>query len=447
MGTTRALIESVRSLRYDDVPEAAREAARHCVLDFLGCAVAGSREPLVTILVNEVARPERSDEARLVGLDARASRATAALVNGSAGHALDFDDAHMMMSGHPTVPVLPALLSAAESERVDGRRFVTALIAGIELECRLGSLIGGRHYDVGFHSTGTLGTFGAAAACAHLFGLDETGWMNALGVAGTEAAGLKSGFGTMAKPLHAGRAASAGLLAALLARGGFVAAADVLETKQGFAETHAGEKLDEARLERWRGRFVVRDTLFKYHAACYLTHAAIDTARRLREEHAIDPATIDSVSITVAPMLLGVCNIAEPRTGLEGKFSLRATTALALAGADTSALATFSDAVVTEPRLVALRDKIRVTTDPALASTRARVTVVAGSRERGGESDSGVPSSDLREQRLRLHAKFTALASPVLGERRAAEAAELALGVDRLDDARDLLRAVAPAAR
>jgi 2-methylcitrate dehydratase PrpD len=447
MGATRALIESVRSLRYDDLPEEAREVARHCVLDFIGCALAGSREPLVSILVKEVARPERSSEARLVGLETTASRTTAALVNGAAGHALDFDDTHLMMNGHPSVPVLPALLAAAESEPSDGRRFVTALVAGIELECRLGALIGTRHYDVGFHATGTLGTFGAAAACAHLFGLDEAGWMNALGLAGTEAAGLKSGFGTMAKPLHAGRAASAGLLAALAARGGFVAAADGREIKQGFAETHAGEKLDETRLERWRGRFVVRDTLFKYHAACYLTHAAIDTARRLRDEHAIDPATIESVAVTVSPRLLGVCDIPEPRTGLEGKFSLRATTAMALLGADTSTLAAFDDAVVADPRLIALRDKIRVATDPALVPTHARVTVVAGSRERAGESDSGVPASDLRDQRRRLRAKFTALAAPVVGERRAAEAADVALDVDGLEDARDLLRAVLPVTR
>src|SRR5262249_45670902 len=211
---------SVRKLRYDVLPEEAREAGRQCLLDFLGCALAGAAEPSVEILVATVVRSEGSREAALIGRRERASRLTAALVNGTAGHALDFDDTHTAMNGHPSVPVLPALLALADTEDADGRRFLTALVAGIELECRLGALLGGRHYEIGFHSTGTVGTFGAAAACAHLLGLDEAGWLRAIGIAGSEAAGLKAAFGTMAKPLHAGRAASAGGPAPVLPPGG-----------------------------------------------------------------------------------------------------------------------------------------------------------------------------------------------------------------------------------
>src|SRR6266849_2069867 len=303
---TRALVDAVRSLRYEDLPDDVREVGRHCVLDFLGCALAGAAEPPVEILVATVVRPERSTEAALIGRPERAARLTAALVNGTAGHALDFDDTHTRMNGHPSAPVLPALLALAETENADGCRFLTALVAGIELECRLGALLGGRHYEIGFHSTGTVGTFGAAAACAHLLGLEGDRWLHAIGNAGSEAAGLKAAFGTMTKPLHA-------------------------------------------------GRFLIRETLFKYHAACYLTHAAIEAARRLREEHGLDPQAIESVVVTVAPSLLGVCNIADPRTGLEGKFSLRATTALALLGEDTGAVATYSDAKMSAPSVVRLR--------------------------------------------------------------------------------------------
>src|SRR5947199_412113 len=256
--------------------------------------------------------------------------------------------------------------------------------------------------------------------------------MRAIGLAGTEAAGLKSAFGTMAKPLHAGRAASAGLLAALLAGGGFTAAADVLETKQGFAETHAGTVPGPSALEGLSGRFLIRETLFKYHAACYLTHAAIEAARRLREAHAVDPQAIEAVAVTVAPSLLGVCNIAEPRTGLVGKFSLRATTALALLGEDTGAVATYSDAKMAETSVVRLRDRVRVEVDRAFSPTRARVTVVAGGRRLEEEADTGVPAADLAAQRRRLRAKFDALAGSVLGPRQVGDLAEMALGVDRL---------------
>jgi 2-methylcitrate dehydratase PrpD len=437
---TRALVDAVCSLRYEDLPDDVREVGRHCVLDFLGCALAGAAEPPVEILVATVVRPERSTEAALIGRPERAARLTAALVNGTAGHALDFDDTHTRMNGHPSAPVLPALLALAETENADGCRFLTALVAGIELECRLGALLGGRHYEIGFHSTGTVGTFGAAAACAHLLGLEGDGWLHAIGIAGSEAAGLKAAFGTMTKPLHAGRAASGGLLAALLASGGFTAASDVLETEQGFTGTHAGAAPDPAALERLAGRFLIRETLFKYHAACYLTHAAIEAARRLREEHALDPRAIESVVVTVAPSLLGVCNIAEPRTGLEGKFSLRATTALALLGEDTGAVTTYSDAKMGDAPLVRLRDRVRVEVDRALSPTRARVAVLAGGRRLEDEADTGVPASDLTEQRRHLRAKFDALSAPVLGKRRAGEVAETALAVDQLPSLQDLIQ-------
>jgi len=439
MSLTRALVDSVRSLRWEDVDDDAREVARHCFLDCLGCALAGASEPPVEILIRAVVRGERSAEATLLGRPERASRLTAALVNGTSAHALDFDDTHTAMNGHPTAPVLPALLALAESEDVDGSRFLAALVAGVELECRLGALLGGRHYEIGFHATGTLGTFGAAAASAHLLGLDEEAWLRAIGLAGTEAAGLKSAFGTMAKPLHAGRAASAGLLAALLARDGFTAAGDVLEAAQGFAGTHAGAAPEPSALERFSGRLLIRDTLFKYHAACYLTHAAVEAARRLAEEHALEPGVIESIVVTVAPSLLGVCNIAEPRTGLEGKFSLRATTALALLGEDTGAIATYSDAKMADPSLVRLRDRVRVDVDRALVPTRARVSVSAGGRRLEADADTGVPAADLAAQRRRLGAKFAALARPVLGARAAGELAEAALAVDRLPSVRDLL--------
>jgi 2-methylcitrate dehydratase PrpD len=443
-GITRTLIESVDGLRYQDLTAEAREVARHCILDFLGVALAGSREPLVNILVEVLVAPESASAAGLIGRDERATAPTAALVNGAAGHALDFDDTHTFMMGHPTVPVLPALLALCESERVSGRALVTALVAGIELECRLAAVLGPRHYDVGFHSTATLGTFGAAAACAHLLGLEADQWAHAMGLAGTQAAGLKAAFGTMTKPFHAGHAAAAGLLAALLARRGFTSAADVVEAPQGFASTHAGDRPDIAVLERLEGRFLIRETLFKYHAACYLTHAAIEAARSLREGHSIDARDIESIEVTVAPALLGVCNIAEPRTGLEGKFSLRATTALALLGVDTAELGTYTDARMAEPSLVRLRDRVRVVTESGLASTRARVTVRSGGRTLDAEVDTGTPAADLAEQRRRLRSKFDALVTPLLGESQTAKLAEAALAIDESPTAASLLRLARP---
>jgi 2-methylcitrate dehydratase PrpD len=430
-GATLALVRRVRSTRHEDIPTDARRVARHCLLDFLGCALAGAAEPLTEILVREVVRGEKSSQAGLVGRAERASLQTAALVNGAAAHALDFDDTHTAM-GHPSVPVIPALLALAESHGASGRDFVAALVAGVELECRLGLLVGPGHYTAGFHTTATLGTFGAAAACAHLLGLDEDAWLRALGLAGTQAAGLKSGFGTMAKPLHAGRAASNGLLAAQLARGGFTAQPAILEVSQGFAATHACAEPSAAALEAQPRHLLIRDTLFKYHAACYLTHAAIEAARQLRERGGLGPEKITAVEVQVNPALLDVCNIAEPRTGLEGKFSLRAMTAMGFLGRDTGDPELYTDATMAEPELVALRDRVRVTSSEQLGVTEARVTVESHAGPAEQRVDTGVPAPHLDEQERRLREKFLVLASPRLGSQRTAA---LAGAVDALEDA------------
>jgi len=443
-GITRQLVDEIRSLGWDDLPADARTVARHCLLDCLGVAVAGAREDLTEILVRTLVGPEAGVEAGLIGRRERATRLTAALVNGAAAHALDFDDTHTTMSGHPTVPVLPALLALVEGESVDGRALLTALVAGVELECRLGALLGGGHYLAGFHSTGTVGSFGAAAACAHLLGLDEEGWLHALGLAGSQAAGLKSSFGTMAKPLQAGRAASAGLLAALLARGGYTAQREILEAPQGFAATHAGAEPTSEALAGLRGRFLIRDTLFKYHAACYLTHAAIEAARALRQDHGLDPEKVDAVEVRVAPAVLAVCNIPEPVTGLEAKFSLRATTSLALLGRDTGELACYSAAQMADPRLVSLRDRVRVVADAELLPTRSRVSVAAQGRELTAEFDSGVPAADLASQGRRLRSKFLSLAEPALGGQRAAALADAAARADQLARADELVALARP---
>ena len=442
---TEALAEYGRALRFEDVTPEACEVAKHCVLDFLGCALAGSSEELCEILVGEVAASEASPQATLIGRNDRASARTAALVNGAAGHALDYDDTASAMGGHPSVPVLPALLAAAERVVASGRDFLAALVAGYEVQARIGRLLGGGHYAAGFHNTGTVGAFGAAAACAHLYGLDARGWRHALGLAGTQAAGLKSGFGTMAKPLHAGAAASAGYLAATLARGGFTANPSILEVAQGFHATHAGDMPTLEALARDDGRFHVCDTLFKYHAACYLTHSTIETIGGFRREHGLDAEKVEAIEVRVHPGLFAVCNIQEPTTGLEGKFSLRVTAALAALGRDTEAPETFSDDTMRDAAVVALRDRVEVVGDESTPSaTHAHVVVRTATGELSASSDSGTPERDLSRQGRRLAAKFRRLAPPVLGASRSESLVDDVTHLESLDSVATLLSATVP---
>lgn len=412
------LAERWCAVRFDELPPEAVEVGRHCTLDWLGCALAGSGEPLAVILRDELTGAE--GDATVVGTGRTAGARSAALVNGAAGHALDFDDTHLRLSGHPTVPVLPAALAVAEELDLSGERLLTAFVVGVEVECRIGALLAPGHYRAGWHATGTVGTFGAAAAVAHLLGLDAERTAHALALAGTQAAGLQASFGTMAKPLHAGKAASDGLLAARLAARGFTGNPAVLEAPRGLGTAAGGAAPDPAQLDRLDGRWTIRETLFKYHAACYLTHASINAALALAGKVALPD--VDRVEVHVAESSLPVCNIPEPRTGLEGKFSLRATTAMALLGDDTTDRAAYSDARMGEHELVALRDRVRVVPAPDRAGTRAAVVVVSRAGDRFvAEDDTGRPADDLALQRARLSSKFRGLAAPVVGDRRAEE--------------------------
>jgi 2-methylcitrate dehydratase PrpD len=419
------LAEQWSNLTFADLPQKAIDVGKQCILDWMGCALAGSQERLVELLRQELGSP---GPATLIGAGRQASPRDAALINGAAGHALDFDDTHTLLSGHPSAPVIPAALATAEELDLSGEALLTALVVGIEVECRVGALLAPGHYRAGWHATATIGIMGAAAAVAHLLGLEAQRTTHALALAATQAGGLKASFGTMAKPLHAGKAATDGLLAARLAARGFTGNPAVLEALQGLAaatgaasETPSGAgtlDLDLNRLKRLANRWTIRDTLFKYHAACYLTHASINAAQALSGK--ITVGEIEQVEVHVAADSLQVCNIARPSTGLEGKFSLRATTAMALLGDDTSDMSAYTDGRMQDDELVALRDRVRVVAHDAGVGTQSRVVVtMRDGSVLEAEDDTGRPAEDLHLQGQRLLQKFAGLAGPVLGEGRA----------------------------
>src|SRR5690348_3936107 len=209
---TRTLAAQASALTYDALPEPVRELARQCVLDYYGVALAGADDPLAQILLDEVVEAGGASDASVIGHKARLPILAAALVNGAIGHALDYDDVNLAMPGHPSVAILPGLLALAEQRHNSGQEVITAFVAGYETACRIGMALRPGHYNLGFHATGTVGALGAAAACARLLGLDAEATAMASGIAGTQAAGLKSQIGTMCNPLHAPNAAQDGLV-------------------------------------------------------------------------------------------------------------------------------------------------------------------------------------------------------------------------------------------
>jgi 2-methylcitrate dehydratase PrpD len=419
-GLTRALAEQARTLTFADIPDETRTWARQCVLDYIACGVAGASDELSGILLAELSEQGGRETATLFCQAARLPAASAALINGAAAHALDFDDVNLAMPGHPSVAILPALLALAEERGSSGADVLTAFVAGYELQCRLGRVLAPGHYDVlGFHSTATIGSFGAAAACAHLLRLDPEQFSMALGIAGTQAAGLKSMFGTMCKPLHAGKASYHGLLAAKLAMRGFTSRLDVIECQQGFASTHSPDYHPERAAETPSHGWYIRSNLFKYHAACYMVHSSIEATRKLREQFGVTPDRVEHVRVELEEACDRICNIPAPRTGLEAKFSLRLATAMGLAGVDTGRLSTYSEAVAADPELVQLRDKVSLDFRVGIPNTFAEVELLLtdGTRLRA-RHDSGIAATDTADQGRRLEEKFVALVEPVLGLQR-----------------------------
>ena len=442
---TRKLSSQARALRYEDLSAEARELARQCVLDYLACTIAGANEPLTEIMLAEMQEQGGNAEAQVVGHTARLPVLAATLVNGSASHALDYDDVNLAMPGHPTVALLPALLAQAEANGASGAAILTAFVAGYELQCRIGRVIAPGHYDVlGFHATATVGSFGAAASCAHLLGLDELQSAYALGIAGTQAAGLKSMFGTMCKPLHAGKAAYHGLLAARLAKRGFDSRADVLECAQGFARTHSPDFNPARAFDTPAGGYHLRNNLFKYHAACYLTHGPIEAARVLRLNHNLTPDRVGAIKLRIDGATDRVCNIQAPTTGLETKFSLRMTTAMALAGVETGRLDSYTEQNAADPVLTGLRDKVSIEFQSGWPHTKAEMEIeTTDGAHVTATYDAGVPAADVMEQGRRLEQKFHALVDPILGAARARDIVAQVQRFDTLPDVRALAKACA----
>lgn len=415
---TRWLAARTAALRYSDLPAEAITVARQCLLDWYAVTLAGASEPAVTLLTAELTEDGATPVASLVGLGKRTSPMNAALINGTASHALDFDDVNLAILGHPTVAVLPGLLALAEQTGASQDDILTAFVAGYDVACRAGELMSPGHYAHGFHCTSTIGSIGAAAACARLLGLDAETTATALGIAATKASGLKSMFGTMCKPLHAGMAAQNGLMAARLAARGFTSRQDALECAQGLAATQSVNFNPEAAMAEAGPAHHIVNNLFKYHAACYLTHGAIEAAKAIRAQHAMSSNAIESIHLRVPPVADRVCNLPRPATGLEAKFSLRLTVAMGLAGRDTAGIATYTDALTQDPELVRLRDLMTIEFVEGQPEAMAGLTVTTanGGRFTAGH-DAGAPDRDLARQGAKLEQKFDALVAPVLQAR------------------------------
>jgi len=422
-------------------PAAARAAAARAFVDTVGVALAGSTEPVSRIVRAIVA--EGAGDGVVLGSPVRAAATDAALANGTAAHALDFDDMCFVSLAHPSAPLVPAALAAAESSGASGRAALDAYVAGFEIEARLGRVMNPRHYERGWHCTSTLGSVGAAAAAARLLGLGAEAAGHALAIAASEASGLKENFGTMVKPLHAGLAARNGVLAALLAKAGLTASVQAIDGPQGFLQAFDGASRDlGGAIEDLGVRWEILDTgiTVKLYPSCAGTHPAIDTILDLRREHSFAAGDIERIDVDVDSITPTILIYPRPRSGLEGKFSMPFCVAAAAADGRVG-IETFEDANLTRSDLDHLMSRITMQVDPsfdgrapALTQSRVRVALRGGRvLEREARGARGYPERPATDEDLA--AKFMACAARTLPESSAARALDL---LRRMEDVAEI---------
>lgn len=444
MGVTSELAHYLVDAAPAALPEPVRREAARAILHLVGCAIGGCRHETVETALGALAEFAGKPQAGLLGRSERLDVLNAALIDGIASHVLDFDDTHATCYVHPSGPVACALLPLAEHVRVSGADFVNAFVLGVEVECRIANAVIPAHYDIGWHLTGTAGVFGAAAAAGKLLGLDHQRMVWALGIAATQSAGLRESFGSMCKSLHSGRAAQNGLSAALLARRGYTAAEQAIEGKRGFAHVTSTQQNFAAITDGLGRSFELMRNTYKPFACGLVVHPTIDACVRLRTEHKLTETAIERVDVTVHPIVLELTAKRAPRTGLEGKFSVFHSAAVALIDGDAQE-AQYSDARVRDPVVAGLTARVHAQATPTIGREAATVAVtLRDGRRVECHVAHAVGSLEYPMSDTQIDAKVRALSVDAIGAARTDALIALCRGLWEAPDAGAVARAATP---
>ncbi len=455
MNVTAEIARFIATTKLQDIPADVQERAKGFILDGVGVTLAGSTEKGSRIIQAHVKELGGRPEAAILGTKLRAPARLAALANGAAGHAMDHDDTQLTTTKdstyglltHPTIPVISAAVALGDRMGASGKAILHAYVVGVEVECRIADAINPAHYREGFHSTATMGGFGAVAAASVLLKLEEEAILRALGLVASMAGGLRENFGTMTKPFHAGRAAESGLVAADLARRGFTAATNILEAKRGFFNATA-RGYDPSKLMGRLGKpyfFVAPGISIKPYPSGSLSHPAQDVILDLVKKHDLKPDQIERIEVGTNSDIPNALIHSEPTTALQGKFSIPFCMAIAVLERK-AGIAQFVDRKVRDPKTVELMKRVKLYVDEEmerLGMDRARSIVkvtLRDGRVLTGRSDAarGMPEKPLGKEGL--EEKFFDCATLVMKKAQARKAADLIWGLDRVANIRALVK-------
>jgi 2-methylcitrate dehydratase PrpD len=456
---TRAVVDFITKARWSDFPADAIALAKRCVIDGIGVTLAGSSTHGSAILREYVRSNTECAEATVLGIESfRCSAASAALANGASGHAMDFDDTQLSASPdrifglltHPTIPPLTATLALGERTGISGVRFLEAFLTGFEVECKIAEAIHPSHYKNGFHSSGTIGTFGAAAAAAKVLGLDASATAHTLAIAASLCGGIRVNFGTMTKPLHVGRAAQNGVLAARLASRGFTGGGDALDGPWGFFRVFGfGEGFDPERIVGVLGNphsIVSPGVSIKPYPCGVLGHPSMDAMRALVLEHDIRPDQIRAIRLRAGSNILKPLRYSIAHSELEAKFC-PAFMLSSIAIRRKAGIHEFTDEFVRSAPVQDMMSRVQTILDPAIEARgfekiRSIVEIeLEDGRQLIREADERYRGGPDRPfTRDELQERFEECAALVLSPAAIAETFAMLESLDHVADIRDLLR-------
>lgn len=445
------------SLAYEDIPAETLHIAKRCIIDGLGVMLAGTEQEALQVADRYLRKAGARPVARPVGNpDLQLSAQQAAFWNGLAGHAMDWDDTQVAegpnrpygLLTHPTVPPLAAALALAETNpKVSGKDLITSFVAGVEVECKIAEAINPDHYNLGFHTSGTIGTFGSAAAAARMIGLDGGRTAQALGGAASMAAGIRANFGSMGKPMHVGRSSENGVTSALLAQEGFTFNGEALDGKWGYLSVAGRGGEPDLVMGRFGNPFSLSEpgVSIKPYPCGVLTHPSMDTMKALMEEHALSPEDIESVTLFASNNILHPIRFRIAQTELEGKFCMAfLLSAIILTGR--AGKAEFTDAFVQSPECQAMQQRVETQFDPDIAAmghekilSRIEVVTKSGKTIQRFSDDRyrGGPDNPLSDEEL--EGKFMNCVSGILSDAQTRKVLDSIWSLDTLPSARGLL--------
>ena len=440
---TRKLARYVVAAKFEDLPAAVRKEAQRTLLNWAGCAIGGSRHETLDIAISALSPFTGPGQATVLGRKEKLDVLHASLMNGISSHIFDYDDTHLRTIIHPAGPVASAILALAEYQAVSGRDFLNALVLGVEAECRIGNAVWPNHYDIGWHITGAAGVFGSAAAVGKLLKLNEQQMVWALGLAASQPVGLREMFGTMTKSFSPGRAAQNGFTAALLASKNYTCSNQGIEAPRGWANVLSTAHNYSEITEKLGQTYEISINTYKPFACGVVIHPTLDACIQLRNQYKLTADQIDRVELKVHPLVLELTGKKTPQTGLEGKFSVYYAAAVALMqGA--AGERQFSDKLAKDPAVVALRDRVMTTIDPAMGPEQVRVIVtLKDGRKLEKYIDNVIGSVKNPMSDTALEGKFADLAQGVIPAAQARKVMDLCWGVEKLASAADIAKAAA----